>query len=695
MNRAEPAIANAAWAAEAIDAMFSRVFCELAPPEPLALHEWVEKHRMLSKEETDDYPGPFSLDNVPHLRGILAAIGTKGVKRVVAQKPAQWSWTSGVTCTVIGYHVHQRPCVQVVMFPREQSAKDFNDEKFAPMVRATPVLAERIKLKSRSDGNSARRKHYPGGLAKFVASNSPADVKSTTARVLIVEEPDDVNKDVKGQGNAIALLRERGKTVRNSFELIGGTPTVKGASEIEKEMQTTDQRRFMVACHHCDERHELDWTHVVIPGEKLTAEELSDPEVDIKWPQREVYGRARWEDAYYACPHCGAVWSDDDRIANIRRSASVPPLYGWEPTAKSQDVGFYGNELQSTFDGCRVPVLAKKWLRAQHLFERGDPTEMVIFWNTSRGMVWEYRGELPEEDELRERAELYAEWSCGAAGLEVVLTVDVQHDRLALTCWAIGAGEECWLAYWGEVYGRTVVPHEGAWLDLEQMLDEQTVSHPSGAELPIRACAIDTGDGQTADASYAFVRRHNKRERPVYATKGAADSLGRVEIWSKPRSVDPNKRGTKATRAGVQVHHIGTVKAKDLLLGWATEAGRVRLTGSGPGRMHWYRGVRDDFFEQLLGEMKVPDKRNPKVRKWTARIDRRHEVLDCTVMALWLMRQLRLHVRKPAEWDALHRRLERENIKQEKVAAKARAVPAAVVQPGRSSIAKSDWSGRI
>ena len=73
------------------------------------------------------------------------------------------------------------------MFPREKSAKDFDAEKFAPMVRATEALAKCIRLKSRTDGNSTTRKHYTGGLIKFVASNSPSDVKSTTSRVRIVE----------------------------------------------------------------------------------------------------------------------------------------------------------------------------------------------------------------------------------------------------------------------------------------------------------------------------------------------------------------------------------------------------------------------------------------------------------------------------------------------------------------------------
>lgn len=639
------------WAAHALEAMLARVFAQLRPRPPLTPLAWAEKYRYLSSEENPDYVGRFSSENIPALRGVLAAAGDPDVRRIVGQKSAQIAWTAGVVCTVLGFYSHWRPAVQVAMFPREKSAKDFDAEKFAPMVRATPALANRIKLKSRAAGNSATRKHYPGGLIKFVASNSPADVKSTSAKIRIVEEPDDVNKDVKGQGNSIALLRERGKTIRNTLEIIGGTPTAKGASEIEKEMRTTDQRRFLVACHHCGERHDLSWDHVTIPGLQLSDEELRDPAIDIKWPKREVYGRARWEDAFYACPHCGGIWADDERIANIRRAASIAPNYGWEPTAASADRGFYFNELQSVFDGSRLPILAEKYLTALHEMEQGEPEKMVAFWNASRGIPWEYKGELPEEDELRARAEAYGEWTTPAGGIVPLLTVDVQHDRLACTVWVEGRGEEKWLAYWGELYGQTVVAHAGAWIELEQMLSRR-VKHACGASLPIAACGIDCSDGQTSDAAYAFVRKHNRPGmRPVLALKGAPDDEGRIEIWTPPKPIDPNNRSTKASRYGVQIHIVGTAKAKDLILGWAQEGGRVRLTGNGPGRMHWYQDVRADFYEQLLSEIKVPKRNNPKRRAWKARTDRQQEGLDCTVYALYLSRHLRLHLRRPAQWD--------------------------------------------
>lgn len=645
----------------AVDEALARAWGALAPRPELSLIEWAEQYRQLSEEESA-LPGRYSLEETPVLRGILAAISDPDVRKVCCQKSAQVGYTVGVACNVIGYHVHWRPSTIVALFPREKSAKDFASEKLEPMIRATPALAERVNLKSRAPGTGTTRRKYPGGQLKLVASGSPGDVKSTSARVGIVEEPDDVSPNVKGQGNAIALVGERTKTYApDDLQLIGGTPTAKETSQIAKEMRSTDQRYFKARCTHCGEAHTPEWEHVTIPGLVLTPEELGMPreQLDEKWPEREVYGRAKWEDAFYACPHCAAIWTDDDRIENIRVAARVPPLYGWEATTTSSTPGFYLNELLSVFDGSRVPELARKYLEAKHELDRGNVGPMIVFWNSTVGRPWEFRGDLPEEDELRERAEPYAEWTCPAGGLVPIVFVDVQHDRLAVCVWVVGRGEEMWLAWWGELYGQTIVSHAGAWLELEQVLG-RTVRHASGADLNLAAVGIDSGDGQTSEAVYAFVRKHDRADRRVYATKGAPDAVGRTEIWTPPkRAVEPGKKTTKAAKYGVRPRQIGAAKAKDLILGWAQHGGRVRLHGSGPGRMHWYEGVRDDFFEQLLGEMKVPSPKNVRVREWKERTDRRNEALDCTVGCVWLCRELKLHLRTARQWAGIQERIER------------------------------------
>lgn len=621
-----------AWAAAALGAMLARAWAEFAPPEKLMIDQWAECYRELSPEESA-IPGPFRLEHTPVLREILQACSDPSVRKVAVMKSAQVGYTAAVVCNVLGYHAHQRPSVQLAVFPRSQSAKDFASEKFDPMVRATKPLAERIALKSRAAGNSATRKHYPGGLIKLVGSNSPSDVKSTSARVVIIEEPDDASTDVRGQGDAIKLAEERAKSFPDSLILIGGTPTAKGASSIEAEISASDQRKYSIPCSHCGESHVPVWENVRIPE-------------DLDAPPREIYGRHRWERAYYACPACAVTWTEEERHTAIRAGH-------FEATAPATGTaGFLINELLSVFAGSRLPVLARKYLEALHKQEEGDHSEMIAFWNSTLGLPWEYRGELPEESALEARAENYAEWSVPDGGMIPLLSVDVQHDRLAVTCWVVGRREEMWLAFWGELSGQTMVPHAGAWLDLDQML-EQTVRHASGARLRIAAVAIDSSDGQTSDAVYSFVRDRNRNGRPVFAIKGASDSEGKVEMWRPPptTSIDPNHTGRKSARYGVRVQIVGVAKAKDAILGWAQEGGRVRLTGDGPMRMHWYQSVRPDFYEQLLSEIKIPQRNNPRRRAWKKRTDRNNEALDTTVYALWLLHALGLHVKQPRWWD--------------------------------------------
>lgn len=626
------------WAADTLAALMARAWAEFAPPPRLTIDQWAERYRELSPEESAT-PGPFSFEHTPALREILRTCSDPAVRKVVVQKSAQLGYTVGVVCNVMGYHAHHRPSVQIAVFPREKSAKDFAAEKFDPMVRATKPLAERISLKSRAAGNSQTRKHYPGGLIKLVGSNTPADVKSTSARLVIVEEPDDASANVRGQGDAIKLAEERAKSFPDHLILIGGTPTAKGASSIEQEILASDQRRFHIPCPHCGEQHVPGWERIVIP-------EATDQ------PPREIYGHARWEDAFYTCPTCGAAWSEEERHEAIRRGH-------FEATAPASGaVGFLLNEMMSIFAGSRVPVLARKYLEARHKQDEGDNSEMIAFWNSTLGLPWEYRGELPEEDELRNRAEEYAEWTVPEGALIPLLSVDVQHDRLAVTCWVVGRREEMWLAFWGELPGQTIVPFAGAWTDLDALM-ETTVRHASGSALPIAAVAIDSSDGQTSAAVYDFVRKRNRHGRPVYAIKGAADSEGKCEIWRAPqaKSIDPHWSGRKADKHGVHVQIVGTAKAKDAILGWAQEGGRVRLTGEGPHRMHWYETVRPDFYEQLLSEIKIPMRQNPKRRQWKKRNDRRNEALDCTVYALWLIHAMGLHTRRPDWWDSKERQI--------------------------------------
>lgn len=154
-------------------------------------------------------------------------------------------------------------------------------------------------------------------------------------------------------------------------------------------MQLSDKRRCLVSCHHCGESHELSFDNLVCP---TTAEE-----------PHSIYGAFRPEKTVYACPHCGSEWNDRDKNANLRKGR-------WVATAEFRGVaGYYMNELLSTFPDSRFAKLMEKWLSAQHTAEQGDYSDLIVFTNSSMGLAYQFKGDAPEVDELKDRAEEYAE----------------------------------------------------------------------------------------------------------------------------------------------------------------------------------------------------------------------------------------------------------------------------------------------
>lgn len=586
------------------------------------------------------------------MRYIHEALDDPRVEKVVCMKSAQIAWTDGVLLNYLGRRIDIDPCAMIVMFSRDRAAKEFNDEKFVPMVEVTPRLLEKIPVrKSRDKDNRSEFKNFPGGFLKFVGSNSPAAVKSTPAAVVCVEEPDDCNENVQDQGDTITLLEERTKTFPRRKMLLGGTPTIKGLSRIEGAYLGSDQRAFMVPCHHCGEAHVLDWANVTW---------LEDPAIT-----HEVFGHAKPDTAVYACPHCGGTWNNREKNRNVQR------LYPEARAAFHGVAGFYINELYSPFAGSALSDLVKKYLTAQHLLEQGDDTKRRAFVNSSLGIAYEYASGLPDTESLAKRAERYAELSVPHGAWILTFGADVQHDRIALVIRAWGRGEESWLVSWEEFFGPTMISYapnaqgeqvlHGAWIDFHARVT-QSFAHACGALVRIRAGSIDSSDGQTSDAVYTYVRKH--LARGIMAVKGDShDMEGKREIFTPPKSaVDTDAKNTKAHKFGIRPFIVGTARAKDLILGADEKAGRIKLGGQGPGRMHTYQGVRADYWEQLIAEVKAPSKTRRGKRTWQQKSGVRNEALDCEVYALHAARSLKLHLWREDRWNQEEQKLKQADL---------------------------------
>ncbi len=612
-----------------IEALRERVLPLWVPPARMSPARWIEQHMRLP--DTSALAGRYSLAVTPYLREPLDALGDPTVREVAGQKSAQIGWTIGLVMGWIGYTIHHDPTSVMVMFPRDKTARDFNIEKFEPVVEASPALAAKINVKTRSRDYRQDHKTFQGGFIKFVGSNSTGAVKSSSGRRLIVEEPDDCNVNIKGQGDSIELLRERGKTYPDAKMLVGGTPSIKGVSAIEAELEKSDKRRWFVPCHHCGESAPLEWEQV-----RWSSDENA--------PAHAVYGKALPETARYVCASCGGEWTTAEKSTNVARGA-------WRPMAAFHGIrGYYFSELMSPFAESALDRLVAKYLAAVHEANEGKIGALIAFWNGTLGRPWEWKNDIPQEDELRERALAYPEWTVPVGGLVLTAGIDVQHDRLAVVVRAWGRGEESWLIHWGEIFGNVL--EWDVWETLFTIVFKREYRAANGVALHIGAASVDASDGQTDDAVYKAVREFNRRlnARRCMAIKGSSNDTR--EIFSKPRVIDVNHRH-KAARYGLAIYMVGVSRAKDLLLG-GEGGGRLKLTGDGPGRVHWFGDVRPDYFEQLLAEVKAPKPGGRKgVKVWQKKAGKRNEALDCEIYAMHAARSLRLDQYTEARWSSL------------------------------------------
>lgn len=623
---------------EVLRQLMRTVMKKMAPPPKMSVAKWAETHRQLSKT-TSALPGRFRLTRTPFLRGILEVINDRNVRKVVCQKSAQVGWTDGVVNNYVGYVIHVDPSSMAIMFPREATYKKWVELKFEPMVDATPVLQDLVNTKSRSAENKQDLKQFPDGFLMVFGSNSTDGVKSTPIKRVCVEEPDDCNLNIKGQGDSIKLAEERVKSFHDSKILIGGTPTVEGISAIVQEMASSDQRHYMVPCHDCGEAHVLSWDNV-------------------SWQQNAdgghpVYGAHNPDSAIYSCPHCGSIWTDAQKNRNVRRADELAqqgvPGVGWVAASEFRGVaGFYLNELYSTFPDSKLARMVEKFLTAEHEAATGELGAKIAFWNSSLGLPWAYQTDMPKAADLSTRAESYVELTVPAGGLILTAGVDVQHDRLAVVIRAWGRAEESWLVYWGEIFGSTLVATAGAWLDLDKLL-LRDFEHASGAKLKVRAVSIDGSDGNRTEVVHAFVRP--RKARGYMAVKGASEQTDdRREIYATPTRVNISKR-RKPSKFGPETYIVGTARAKDLLLDT-----RIKLL-AGPGSMHWYVKVRPDYWEQLVSEVKAPSRTNRYRKAWQKLAGVRNEALDCEVYALHAARSLKTNLMTEAHWAVHENRL--------------------------------------
>ena len=642
-----------------LQTLLAEVATEFNPPRILKSVEWIPDNYYLP--DLTGFSGGYQFERSPYFVGVAMALDDRKIYEVDLMKASQIGWTY----FILGYlfaRIVGDACPIMGIFAKEKDAKAFHDEKLVPTALVNSDIAQVMDVStSRKSGNRWDLKNYPGGFLKLVGSNSPGNVKSTSSvGVLFVEEPDDTSDNVADQGDAIGNGEERLKRYTGNKKLIvGGTPAVKGISKTEARLARSDCRVLPIVCNECGNSHVLDWDNVWWEGKDSDDPSCDTETGEITVEYHEVYGFAQPETSVYICPDCGEHWDDYQRQKNIRETVfnaldDGDPMAGWVATKPFNGIaGFTGlSELYVCIDGTSLAQVVQEYISALKESEKGNQSMMIKFINQKLGKPYEYETDTPDSDALESRAEDYEEMVVPNGGLVITAGVDIQGDRLAIVIRAWGRGEESWLLYWGELFAKKSVTDvtDPVWNELDSLLFSP-ISHERGFQMNISAVSVDTSDGNTSDAVYDWVRLRLKRN--VLAIKGSSNDYGNKEIYSRPRKID-HKSKTKASKYGLEIHSVGTHKAKDLLFG---EKGRLSLLGNGPGRMHWYKNVRQDYYDQITAEIKAPHKTMRNKLVWQCKSGVRNEGTDCEVYCLHAARYLKLNRWLPSAWDAIEKKL--------------------------------------
>lgn len=559
----------------------------LRPDAQVWVDQWAEDNRVLPPDTPE--PGKYRNSRTPYLIDIQRTMSPASpYVEGWWQKPVQVGGSvSGEN--MIATWICAAAGSIIVVFPGLEDAKKWELARFEPMRANTRELRRRIRpSEEKGSDNTKLRKKYPGGVMNLVTANKP--LKSTTARYVKFEEPDEYVADVAGQGSLIDQARARVKNFGRRRKIFGdGTPTLTGQSAICAEAARGDQRHWRLFCPDCKHPQRLVWSRVkpMIDGDPASVR--------------------------YACEACGAYHDEQTwKVGNYsprpqgisEEEACAAGLAHWVKTAQGEPgiaswTGF--NALGAPLGWRPWPELWVEWQAAQ-----GDAAKLKVFYNNI--LAEPYTDTIAATigaDVLQKRAEKYELMTCPAGGLLCCASVDTQDNRLEvlIRCW--GRGEESWGTWYGQIWGDPALPQ--VWKDLATLL-ETPIRHENGQAMQVDAAFIDAG-GHHGEQVYAFCRDAQLRGKQWHAIRGAKDYY--APRLGKPRKIDFTWRGSEVP-GGAVLRFVGTQSIKNLI------DGRFKLTykpgEANGGYYHYPLGFPEGFYKGLRVE-KREWRRDNKGRK--------------------------------------------------------------------------------
>jgi len=527
----------------------------LRPVRKVTVSEWADTNRYLTTESAAE-PGLWRTARTPYLKEIMDALSpTSLTKEVVTVKGVQLGFTESAL-NIVGCYIDLSPTPIMYVMPTVEMSRAISEGRIDPMVEHSDVLKLKVRpARERDSGNTKLVKRFPGGILVLSGANSAASLRSRPVRVLILDEIDAYPLNIDNEGSPVSLAEKRTSTFgsrKKIFKL--STPTIEGASIIQREFDSTDQRKYFVPCPHCNEKQELKFENL-------------------------IWDKGKPETVKYSCSFCGAM---------IEERSKNNMLIGGEwrsmvPEKRCDEkIGFHLNSLYSPLGWKSWADIAEEWEKAQ-----GDTNLLRVFINTILGETWKEMGDAPEWQFLFDRREKYALNKPKKEVVFITCGVDAQKDRLEVEIVGWCRKKISYSLDYRVLLGDT--SSKQVWDKLSEIVAESWIRE-DGVQLPMKLMAVDTGYNTTE--VYEFCRRFDSSI--VIPVKGQDKQ---PVIISAPKYVDVN---TKTGKKGkLRLFNVGVSMLKSELYGWL----RLRIDeGVEPAGYCHFPEYGEDYFKGITAE---------------------------------------------------------------------------------------------
>ncbi len=570
----------------------------LATRPVLEVYKWCEENIYLSERSTA-IPGNYSTELTPYVREPLQCFADKRITDLTLC----WGTQTAKTQTImsgVAYRVANDASPTLWVMPNKDLAQSFSENRWQPLVDDCPRLAAEKPTGAKRNLFKNLEQHFAKCTLAFVGSNSPANLASRPAGLLVMDEVDKFGDGVHSTGDeteagALQLAEERTKTFPFPLRVKTSTPTTEHG-QIWQEFKLGDQRYYFMPC----------------PLEGCGAEikfEFRDSTGDyrLKWDQEAKNADGSWDEervrrsAYYECPECKGAIKDHHKPRMLHEGR-------WKatnPFAPISRRSYHLNSLYAPWKECTFGSIAVKWVQTS-----GSITRRHNFINSCLAEPWNSERAI---DEGQLFTEDYREEFLPAERTPV-MSIDCQVAHFWVLIREFARNGESWLRYADKV--ETIE-------EIENLQAQYKIEN--------RHVIIDMANDASKVAK--IIVDHDWRGAWGSDKKGFTHALSNgarvIRSYSPVQIRDPHL-GTK---------HQSDRNKRAMFVYWSKESIRDTLAiqaNAQPAIFHIHSGVPREYIRHRTAHMKttkvIPG--TGKVTQYWRQMSKEDHLDDCECMAL-------------------------------------------------------------